>query len=63
MFARESENNIKRQTELEDALVKRGAGSRTDVLRLERQRPLLSPDGFKRRDNWLSRITSTVPFF
>ena len=37
MFARESENNIKRQTELEDALVKRGAGLSTDVLQSKRQ--------------------------
>jgi len=31
-FARESEDNIKRQAELEDALVERGAGLSTDVL-------------------------------
>ena len=37
MFARESENNIKKQTELEDALVKRGAGLSTDVLQSKRQ--------------------------
>lgn len=37
MFARESENNIKKQTELEDALVKRGAGLSTDVLQAKTQ--------------------------
>ena len=36
-FARESENNIKKQTELEDALVKRGAGLSTDVLQAKTQ--------------------------
>ena len=37
MFALESENNIKKQTELEDALVARGAGLSTDVLQSKRQ--------------------------
>jgi outer membrane protein, adhesin transport system len=32
VFARESEKNIKRQTELEDSLVKKGAGLSSDVL-------------------------------
>ncbi len=37
MFARESENNIIKQTELEDALVRRGAGLSTDVLQAKTQ--------------------------
>ena len=37
IFALESENNIKKQTDLEDALVKRGAGLSTDVLQSKRQ--------------------------
>jgi len=37
MFALESENNIKKQTDLEDALVRRGAGLSTDVLQSKRQ--------------------------
>ncbi|MBL6930896.1 MAG: TolC family protein, partial [Rhodospirillales bacterium] len=36
-FARRSEENIKKQTELEDALVKRGAGFSTDVLQAKVQ--------------------------
>ena len=36
-FARESEANIKRQTELEDARVKRGSGLSTDVLQAKTQ--------------------------
>ncbi|MCB2100576.1 MAG: TolC family protein [Rhodobacterales bacterium] len=36
-FARQSEGNIKKQTELEDALVKRGAGFSTDVLQAKTQ--------------------------
>ena len=37
MFALESENNIKKQTDLEDALVRGGAGLSTDVLQSKRQ--------------------------
>ena len=36
-FARQSEDNIKRQTEIEDALVRRGAGLSTDVLNSKQQ--------------------------
>lgn len=36
-FAKRSESNIKKQTELEDALVKRGAGFSTDVLQAKVQ--------------------------
>lgn len=36
-FSRKSEGNIKRQTELEDALVRRGAGFSTDVLQAKVQ--------------------------
>lgn len=36
-YARRSEDNIKKQTELEDALVKRGAGFSTDVLQAKVQ--------------------------
>ena len=36
-FALESESNIKKQTDLEDAMVKRGAGLSTDVLQSKRQ--------------------------
>ena len=37
MYALESENNIKKQTDLEDALVRGGAGLSTDVLQSKRQ--------------------------
>lgn len=37
MFAEQSEANIKRQTEIEDALVERGAGLSTDVLDSKQQ--------------------------
>ena len=36
-FALQSEENIKRQTEIEDALVRRGAGLSTDVLNSKQQ--------------------------
>jgi adhesin transport system outer membrane protein len=36
-YARQSEDNIKKQTEIEDALVRRGAGLSTDVLNSKQQ--------------------------